>query len=160
MKKLFLAIVIIAFSIGAYAQSDTKMRSDTMRRGANDKRMKSDKMGNMDGQKMAGDTLPKGSKRSRMKNKMGEDMGDGTMHTMDHKMMMKSGEKHVMMENGKVVMMKNGSMKTIQNYTPLSNGTKVMSDGTVMKKDGTKTMLQEGECLNMAGEMVPMPMKK
>jgi hypothetical protein len=141
-------------------------RSDTIRNGMYDKRMKSDKMGkmgNMDMRKMHSDTLPDGTKSPKMKNKMGEEMGDGRMHTMDgkmdHTMMRGSGEKHVMMENGKVVMMKNGSMKTVQNYTPLSNGTRVMSDGTIMKKDGTKTMMQEGECLNMAGEVVPMPMK-
>lgn len=43
-----------------------------------------------------------------------------------------------------------------QNYTPLSNGIRVMSDGTIVQKDGTKSMLEEGQCLNKAGERVPM----
>lgn len=33
----------------------------------------------------------------------------------------------------------------------LSNGTKIQPDGTIIKKDGTRTMLQEGECINKDG---------
>ena len=134
---------------------NNKMRSDTLPNVRYDKRGNANKMGDMKRSNMRNDTLPDGTKRPKMTNKMDENMG-GMMHTMDHKMMMKSGEKHVMMENGKVIIMRNGITKTVQNYTPLRGGTRVMSDGTIMKKDGTKTMLQEGECLNMAGDLVPM----
>ena len=87
--------------------------------------------------------------------------GDTIPHTdMKHyKMGNMPRKKHVMMQNGKMIMMRNGKMTVLQNYTNLNNGTRAMRDGSIIKKDGTTTTLQEGECVNMAGEVMIMPMK-
>jgi hypothetical protein len=68
-------------------------------------------------------------------------------------------EKHVMMQNGKMIMMRNGRTTVLQNYTNLNKGTRAMHDGSIIKKDGTTTMLQEGECVNMAGDVMVMTLK-
>ena len=95
-----------------------------------------DKMPN---DKMRGDKMNKGME--------GDKMAAHPMHN--------TKQKHVMMKEGKVIIMKMGKMTTVKNYTNLRNGTKVMSDGSIVKKDGTTTMLQDGEMVNMMGEVMP-----
>jgi len=59
---------------------------------------------------------------------------------------------HFMMLDGKLVIMKDNEVKNVTKEVTLSNGTKVMPDGTVVAKDGTKSMLKEGESLGMDGK--------
>ncbi len=167
----------LVLSLGAFAQTDT-LRAKPItptgyyngyNTGLNQGTLPNDP----DMNSMKGDTVPKGKLKKKMPKRpnakpMPPDSAHFGMHKdkMDHKMMDKStqkhemmkmsNEKHVMMQEGKVTIMKNGKMIPVKAFTPLSNGTKVMSDGTIIKKDGSKTMLKEGECLNMAGEIVPM----
>jgi hypothetical protein len=62
----------------------------------------------------------------------------------------------VLMQNGKMMSMKNGQMTLIQdNNMTLSNGTKIMSDDTWITKDGTKTMMKEGQHMDMSGNLNP-----
>jgi hypothetical protein len=80
---------------------------------------------------------------------------DKMNHPKSDKMAKMSKEKHVMMKGGKVILMrKNGTKRTIINYTELNNGTRVMANGNITKKDGSQRMLQEGEAINMAGDIV------
>lgn len=76
-----------------------------------------------------------------------------------YKMENMSRGKHVMMQNGKMTMMKRGKMTVLKNYTNLNNGTRAMRDGSIIKKDGSTITLQEGECVNMAGEIMVMPVQ-
>jgi len=86
-------------------------------------------------------------------------MADTSMHKMSHKSMYKMG-KSVMMMDGKMMTMMNGkSMPMTENMT-MSNGTMVMTDGTVKMKSGKTMMLKEGYCVRMNGKMEKMPMKK
>ena len=62
----------------------------------------------------------------------------------------------VLMQDGKAMIVRNGKKTVIKAFTYLSFGTKVMSDGTIVKQNGTKTMLKEGEFVNMMGEIVAM----
>ena len=57
----------------------------------------------------------------------------------------------VMMKNGKLMMIKNGKKTLMDHEMSMSNGTKVLSNGMIMKKDGTKMMMKEGQYMNMAG---------
>lgn len=69
------------------------------------------------------------------------------------------GETHpdgIIMQDGKIMLVKNGQMSTPENEMTMGNGTKVMSDGSWYKKDGTKTMLEEGQHIDMSGNMTPM----
>jgi hypothetical protein len=157
------------------SRNDNKMmRSDSVRRnGMDDYKMPKDNMRiNEEHNRLRIDTVPKGKMYPKMDSdmilqkddKVKHHLGDNGHQTREdkmdrgkqHKMMMKSGEKHVMMQNGKVIMMKNGRTTTLKNYTPLSKGIRVMSDGTIIQKDGTKSMLEEGQCMNKAGELVTM----
>ncbi len=174
MKRLILAITVLVLSSGAFAQKDTfraKGVSSSLYYNGYNNGFNQGTLPNDADMKM--DTVPKGKLKKKMpkgnhvktmppdsahlgmqNGKMKHKMMDKS--TQMHEMMDMSNEKHVMMQDGKVIIMRDGKMITVKAYTPLSNGTRVMSDGTIIKKDGTKTMLKEGECLNMAGEMVPM----
>ena len=53
------------------------------------------------------------------------------------------------MEGGKKVIMHQGSIITTE--ATLNNGTRIQPDGTILKKDGTKITLKEGECISQDG---------
>ncbi|MCA1758788.1 MAG: hypothetical protein LC658_03380, partial [Bacteroidales bacterium] len=66
----------------------------------------------------------------------------------------------VLMQNGKVMVVKNGKKKTLDQDMTMNNGTKIMCDGNYIKEDGTKTMMKEGEHMDMEGKMNPMKTNK
>lgn len=68
----------------------------------------------------------------------------------------KSHPDGVMMQNGKIMKVKNGQMTRLDHDMTMTNGTRIMSDGTCTKKDGSKVMLKEGQHMDMSGNMVPM----
>lgn len=70
---------------------------------------------------------------------------------MGHEMMMQKD--HLMMKGGKMIMVKNGKDAIMDKDMTLSNGTKVRKDGTVEMKNGKNLHLQEGEMMDMDGEM-------
>ena len=75
--------------------------------------------------------------------KSGQGMGHGMMMQKDH----------LMMQGGKMVMVKNGQDAIMDKDMTLSNGTRVRKDGTVEMKNGNTLHLQEGEMMDMNGEM-------
>lgn len=66
----------------------------------------------------------------------------------------------VMMENGKMMMVKNGKTTILDHDMTMSNGTKIMSDGTYTKKDGTKLTMKEGQRMDMSGKLDPTKTNK
>lgn len=56
------------------------------------------------------------------------------------------------MKDGKTTVMYQGNTLTAD--VTLQNGTTVKTDGTIIKKDGSKMMLKEGECINKDGTMM------
>src|SRR4051812_47113764 len=56
------------------------------------------------------------------------------------------------MKDGKLAVMHENMEMTSE--VTLSNGTKVHPDGTITKKDGSKTMLKEGQCVDMDGKVM------
>ena len=62
----------------------------------------------------------------------------------------------VMMQDGKMIIIKDGRMVTLKNDMTLDNGMVVMSNGSYMKKGGTKMMFKEVEHMDMSGKMIPM----
>ncbi len=137
-----------------------RMRIDSTPK--NNNRMQSQPIlnGMYNGQKIRSDTIRDGryDRDDKMTIKQ-RDKADAAQQTKRNtEMTMTPNEKHVMMTNGKVMMMKNGHTIAIKAYTPLNNGAKVLRDGSIIQQDGTKTMLQEGECINAEGNMVAMPM--
>lgn len=60
-----------------------------------------------------------------------------------------------MMMDGKMMMIKDGKMSRMKKAMKIGNGTKMMVDGTCVKKDGTKMTMKEGDHMDMAGNMHP-----
>ena len=64
-----------------------------------------------------------------------------------------------MMKDGKLMMVKEGNMTLVQKDITLSNGTLIMSDGNYMEKGKSKMKLNDGDHIDMNGNMVPMKTK-
>ena len=60
---------------------------------------------------------------------------------------------YVTMKDGKMMVMKEGTMTPMEKDMEMTNGTKVMTDGSVMKKDGNRIMMKEGDKVYMNGAM-------
>ncbi len=81
---------------------------------------------------------------------------DTTGQKMHHKMK----EDCVMMKDNKLVQMKGGTKMDFTEDVTLANGTVIMKDGTVKKKDGSTVMLKNGDYVTMDGTVKHMDMKK
>ena len=66
----------------------------------------------------------------------------------------------IKMKDGKMWVMKDGQTMEMTQDMTLSNGSKVMTNGSVMTKDGKTMMLKEGEGIGMNGKMMHDKMKK
>jgi hypothetical protein len=156
-----------------------KIRSDTVRNGAYYNGMKLENLpknkvkpqnkkeldGTQNGKynyEMSRDSMPDAKNidpyRKRYGSKYGDKMARNTTANYDDRMraQMAKEDRGVLMHRGRTMIVKNGQKTFIKSYTYLSYGTKVMSDGTIIKQDGTKTMMKQGEFVNMMGEIVPM----
>lgn len=80
---------------------------------------------------------------------------DTTGHKMHHQM-----KDCVMMKKGKLLQMKDGKTIDFSKDITLTDGTQIMKDGTVKKKDGTTVTLKDGDCIMMDGTVKHMEMKK
>ena len=58
----------------------------------------------------------------------------------------------VMMKKGKMMLVRNGEMKSMDMVVTMSNGTRVLMDGTIVMPDGTSRRLMDGEAMTMDGE--------
>jgi hypothetical protein len=54
-------------------------------------------------------------------------------------------------KDGKIVIMSAGKWVALTSTKTLSDGSKVSADGTITAKDGTKSMLNEGDCVKPDG---------
>ena len=65
---------------------------------------------------------------------------------------------HIMMMDGKMQMMKKGEKMSMDKDMVLSNGTTVMTDGTMKTKNGETMTMKEGDVIYMNGKMGRMKM--
>ncbi len=65
----------------------------------------------------------------------------------------------VHMKDGRMMMMKDGKEMAMEKEMTMKDGTKVMTDGTVMKKDGEKMTMKDGDMMMMNGKMKKGGMK-
>lgn len=80
-----------------------------------------------------------------------QDMNNSQNQNVQNKPIDESIPDGVMMQNGKIMKVKNEKMINLDHDMTMSNGTKVMSDGTYIKKDEKKMMLKEGQHIDMEG---------
>lgn len=84
---------------------------------------------------------------------------DTTTKKMDHNKMMNHDQMDMsktdgcMMMNGKMMMIKDEKMSPMTEPMTMGNGTKMLLDGTCIKKDGTKMKVKEGDHMDMSGNM-------
>lgn len=132
-KNMMWIAVIVALFVGAFAgYSFEKSRATTKMEG-----MKMDMQKQIDDAKMtAKDKTMDGGKDEAA-------------------MMKKENMTGVTLKGGKMMTIwKDGSLAAMTEDVTLADGTKVMTDGTVIHKDGSKTTLKEGETLEMSGVMM------
>ncbi|MEO6567816.1 MAG: DUF6799 domain-containing protein, partial [Opitutaceae bacterium] len=60
----------------------------------------------------------------------------------------------VMMKDGKMMAVKDGKTSALIESLTMHNGAKVMTDGTVTTKDGTKTVMRNGDMIAMDGTII------
>jgi hypothetical protein len=82
-----------------------------------------------------------------------DDMSKKAHHTEQADKKMKDC---IMMKDGKMWVMKGGKTMEMTKDMTLSNGSKVMTDGTVKMKDGKTMMMKDGESMMMNGKMKKM----
>jgi hypothetical protein len=66
----------------------------------------------------------------------------------------------VIMHNGKMMTVKNGQMSHFERDITMSNGTKIRSDGTCIYNNGKKSMMKEGQHMDMSGNISDMKNNK
>jgi hypothetical protein len=62
---------------------------------------------------------------------------------------------HVTLEKGKVILIKDGDKALVSQRITLADGSQVYPDGTVLRKDGTKLRLLDGQLLKLSGTELP-----
>lgn len=62
----------------------------------------------------------------------------------------------VTMTNNKLMFLKNGKMVPLEEAMVMQNGTIIMTNGMIKTIDGRVSQMNEGECLDMFGEMIPV----
>lgn len=69
-----------------------------------------------------------------------------------------SENNHISMKDGKMWVVENGNAKEMTGNVSLLNGDSVESNGKVMRQNGSEEMLQNGESIDMSGNIItPMP---
>ena len=66
---------------------------------------------------------------------------------------MEMDEDRVMMKDGRMLIVKDGKMLPMDIDMTMSDGTKVMTTGAILRPDGTTRQMAEGEAMYMNGEM-------
>ncbi len=144
MKKLILVFATVAITFGVNAQSDSTNRQmsppdiNKTNDGMNDNREVNN------------------TQDRDMNNSQNRDMNNNTDSARSQQTQNNVHPNGVMMQDGKMVMYKDGNMTALAESVTMTNGTKIMVDGSYTNKDGKKKMLKEGEHMDMSGNMVPM----
>ena len=67
---------------------------------------------------------------------------------------LKADSNKVMMKDDTVWVVENGIVREMDESVVFTNGDKVMPDGKVMKKDGTESMMMNGDAIDMDGNEI------
>ncbi len=59
----------------------------------------------------------------------------------------------VMMKDGQIWLVEKGVANVLDANIMFSNGDKVMMDGMILRADGTETMMEEGQSMDMNGKL-------
>jgi hypothetical protein len=85
---------------------------------------------------------------------------DKQTQNMQNNLVDKSLADGIVMKDGKIMQVKNGKMTLLDRDVTLTNGTKIMVDGTFTNKDGSKTTFKEGQHMDMSGNVTSVKTNK
>ncbi len=127
MKKIILAFTVIMIAIGANAQTDSTKRK----------------------------MVPPDIDNIKDDLNQERDLNNYQSQEEQNNLIDKSYADGVMMQNGKMMMIKDNKMTILDHSMTMNNGITVMSNGSYMKKGGTKMILNEGDHMDMSGNITP-----
>ena len=99
------------------------------------------------------------SRIDRNTGRMDGDMNNRKMGGYNDKMNGMSSD-GIMMKDGKLMITQNGKTMPMETEMTLENGTRVMTDGTYMDKNGSIMRMKNGDHMMMSGKMMPMKKDK
>ena len=160
MKK-FLLVLAVTVSFGAMAQPDSIKRvmsapeiNDNVNDGLTPRLVKDSMNQNADSTK----NLIRELNDNSFENKRVK--GSESQSTSTNKL--KSGtsvvqmQDCIMMRKGKMMMVKNGVVTPMDPDMIMTNGTRVMSDGMILLRNGFQSKMKEGQHMDMTGNMMTM----
>lgn len=119
-------------------------------------------IGNLDTRKRSSgmnEDTTNNSRIDRNTGRMDGDMNNRKMGGYNDKMNGMSSD-GIMMKDGKLMITQNGKTMPMETEMTLENGTRVMTDGTYMDKNGSIMRMKNGDHMMMSGKMMPMKKDK
>lgn len=135
MKKTILIIAGALLSIGLFAQTDSARKTNS-------------------NNPPVDNNMNRGTDNNTIRDKDINDMNSD--RTMTQPSQGKPHPDGVMMQNGKIWMVQNGKTTMLDHDMRMSNGTKIMRNGSYTSMDGKKMMLTEGQHMDMSGKIIMM----
>ena len=151
MKKILIAFVATVISLGANAQTDTSQK----------KMSPPDFNDNIDGNLNRSKTNDGMNKSADEKDIQNSNGNINNMRSNPDKALIapihgQTNSDGVMMTDGKMMVMKNGQTTRMSREMTMANGVKIMSNGTIIQKDGSRRRLKEGQHMDMVGMITPV----
>ncbi len=158
MKKIFLATATIIISINTYAKSESLYkiitRPDTNNRNLD---MNQNKTNDLDNNQNL-DTVKLNNPNGTMKQNQEMNHTPKMQFSADSTIQMKSVKNNYadgfLMQDGKMMYSKNGETVPMINDYIFPNGAQIKVDGTYMRRGGKKTILYNGQYVDLSGKMV------
>jgi len=145
MKTLLIAIVGVLISITVTAQVDSAERKMTP----------PDYVTEPNSEKpVVQDTMKAVPDKTSVKQKQvqpeAKPVDTKSTQNQEPKLSMKDG---YVLKNGKVLMIKNGQASSLIETVSLTNGSRLMSDGKIYKRDGSYIMMKEDDFVDLSGNL-------
>jgi transcription antitermination factor NusG len=150
MKKIFLIFSVVLTALNCAAQTDSLKN----------------KMTPPDFDSITVDSLNYNFKKESINSKItpykdsivrdvNTNKGDTNLHSYN-----KAHQNGTTMRGGKMVQIKDGRFIDMKEDITLADGIKILQNGTIVKKDGTKIKLEEGDFIDINGKHMPVKISK
>lgn len=158
MKKIFLATAAIIIAINTYAKSESLdkiiARPDTNNRNLDRNQNKTNDLDNNQNLDTVKLNNPNGTMNQNQEMNQTPKMQFSADSTIQMKPVKTNYADGFLMQDGKMMYSKNGETVPMINDYVFPNGTQIMVDGTYMRKGGRKTMLYNGQYVDLSGRIV------
>lgn len=156
MRKLILVFAAFAISVGVFAQAGSTNKTTSPQNV--DKTQNQNLQNQQDLNKTQNQNLQNQQDLNRTQNQNLQNNQQGLNNNqqsyMQNNPLGKTHSDGVIMRNGKIMKVEKGEMTILDKDVTVNNGTKIMSDGTYINKDGSKMTMTEGQHIDMEGNMI------